>query len=91
MGDLSFLKFTFIGLGTFLIRPLKFFKKQAKMLSLVERFAERRDDRGLMIKRNLELRYLQFLAAQPVVETYNKQKLKKMYRKNEEILPSLEE
>lgn len=91
MGNLEFLNFNLVGLGNFLIRPLKFFRKQNKMLELVEKFVDRRDDRGLMIRRNLELRYSQFLATRPKVDNYNKEKLKKMYKTNEKALESLEE
>lgn len=80
MSVLSYMIFCLGGLGRFIIRPLKFFKKQEKMLALVERFKDRRDDRGLMIHRELLLRYEQFLAARPKAEEYNIYKRKQMFK-----------
>lgn len=80
MGKLSSVLFCLRGLGRFVIRPLKFFRKQEKMMELVERFGARRDDRGLMIKRELLKRYDQFQEVRPVVEEYNEKKRKKIFK-----------
>lgn len=80
MGKLSYVIFCLKGLGRFVIRPLKFFRKQDRMLGLVEEFGSRRDNRGLMIHRELLKRYEQFQEARPKVDEYNIYKRKRMFK-----------
>lgn len=80
MGSLSYTIFTLGGLGRFMIRPFKFFGKKQRMLKLVERFSGRRDNRGIMIKNELEKRYQQFEDASPKVEEFNIYKRKRMFK-----------
>lgn len=68
MHNLTHVVFNIHGLGRFLIRPLKFWSREAAMKKLIERFAERRDNRGLMIRKELETRYEQMQVLKPEVQ-----------------------
>lgn len=57
MYKLSNVVFYLHGLGRFLIRPLNFWKRKDKLEQLVEQFSSRRDERGIMIRKELEERY----------------------------------
>lgn len=80
MGTLSYTIFCLAGLGRFLIRPFKFYNKQERIKKLVERFQDRRDNRGIMIRKALEFRYQQFEAAKEKVDIYNQYKRKRMFK-----------
>jgi hypothetical protein len=57
MYEYSHVEFIIHGLGRFLIRPLKFFKRESTVIDLINRFDSRRDNRGIMIKKELEQRF----------------------------------
>lgn len=80
MGLLSATIFGLAGLGRWVIRPFKFYKKQKKMQELVERFQDRRDNRGIMIRKALEIRARQFEEAREKVDQYNSYKRKRMFK-----------
>lgn len=80
MGNLSHTIFNLKGLGRFLIRPFKFLNKQKRMEKLVDRFKDRRDDRGIMIRNELEKRLQQFENAQLLVEDFNTYLKKRMFK-----------
>lgn len=80
MGALSYTIFCLTGLGRFIIRPLKFYVKFKKMEKLVERFRDRRDNRGIMIRKELELRLQQFQEAKEKVDQFNIYKRKRMFK-----------
>lgn len=80
MHGISHVIFTITGLGRFIIRPLKFWSRKKKLKILVDDFASRRDNRGLMINREVEIRYQQMETIEPEVQKLYDYKKKQMYR-----------
>lgn len=82
MFNLSYVIFNFSGLGRFVVRPITFSKRSWKLLTLIEKFKSRKDDRGIAIKIELEKRYSQFKALTPAVQDYFDYRQKQMYKNN---------
>lgn len=80
MGSISYTIFNLMGLGRFLIRPFKFFNKKKRVEKLVDKFKDRRDDRGIMIRNELQKRLQQFENAQSLVEDFNTYLRKRMFK-----------
>ena len=80
MFSVSYVVFYLSGLGRFIIRPIKFRAKRKKLNDLVEKFAERRDDRGIMIRNELEKRLFEYDQASPDVESLFEYNQKRMYK-----------
>lgn len=71
MHNLEHVIFNVTGLGRFIIKPLSFFKRECKLFDLVHEYKTRKDNRGLMIRRELESRYERFRNIKPEVENYH--------------------
>lgn len=71
MHNLQYVIFYLHGLGRILIRPLKFWRRKERLKETLDSFATRRDDRGIMIRKELELRYSNMENLDPYVKEYN--------------------
>ena len=81
MFNISHVIYNIHGLGRFILRPLKFYKKKKNLQKLIEKFSDRRDDRGIMIRNELIKRYDYFENATPTVDAFNDHIKKKMFKK----------
>ncbi len=79
MYSLSHVIFNISGLGRFIIRPFKFWKREKGLGKLIEAFKERRDNRGIVIKNELEKRHQEMVAITPEVQKLYNYKKKQMY------------
>jgi hypothetical protein len=68
MHTISYIIFTITGLGRFVIRPKKFWKRKERLEKLISDFRARRDNRGLMINREIDKRYQEMMAIEPEVQ-----------------------
>ena len=80
MFDISYVLFYLSGLGRFILKPLRFYRKKKRLKVLVDKFEERKDDRGLMIKRELIQRYAYFEKATTDVDDLDLYIRKRMYK-----------
>lgn len=80
MFKISHVIFYLSGLGRLVVRPLKFYRKKERMKNLLERFDTRKDDRGLMIKRELNQRCEYFENATKDVDDFNLYIRQRMYK-----------
>ncbi len=81
MFSISYVLFYLSGLGKFIIKPLSFYSKKKKLKQLVDKFEHRRDDRGIMIKNELNKRMQYFDDATIDVDNLNDYIRKRMYKK----------
>lgn len=79
MFDLSHTIFNNSGLGRFIIKPIPFYKRELLLMDLVEKFKERGDDRGIMIRKELERRLENFQKLKPEVERLQDYIIKQRY------------
>lgn len=79
MFDLSHTIFNNSGLGRFIIKPIPFYKRELLLMDLVEKFKERGDDRGIMIRKELERRLENFQKLKPEVEFLQDYIIKQRY------------
>ena len=79
MYDISHVIFNNTGLGRFIIKPIPFFKRELLLMDLVEKFRDRKDDRGIMIRKELEKRLADFQKIKPEVEVLHDYKIKQRY------------
>lgn len=70
------------GLGRFILRPLKFYKKKKNLKILIEKFSNRRDDRGIMIRNELLKRYSDFENITITVDDFNNHIKRKMFKQS---------
>lgn len=80
MFSVSYVVFYLSGLGRFIVRPIKFRAKRKKLKDLVEKFSDRRDDRGIMIRNELEKRLFEYDQASSDVENLFEYNQKRMYK-----------
>ncbi len=79
MYDLSHVIFNNTGLGRFIIKPIPFFKRELLLMDLVEKFKDRGDERGIMIRKELEKRLENFQKLKPEVEVLHDYRIKQRY------------
>lgn len=79
MYDLSHVIFNDTGLGRFIIKPIPFFKRELLLMDLVEKFKDRKDDRGIMIRKELEKRLENFKKLKSEVEVLHDYRIKQRY------------
>lgn len=79
MFDLSHVIINNSGLGRFIIKPIPFLKRELLLMDLVEKFNDRGDDRGIMIRKELERRLENFQKIKPEVENLQDYIIKQRY------------
>lgn len=85
MHTFSYIIFIFGGLGRFIIRPFKFWKREKSLERLVNDFESRRDNRGIMIRKELEERYQCMQNAKEEVQKYYELRKLRMYGTKENL------
>jgi len=70
----------FSGLGRFVIRPKIFYDRIKGLQYLIEKFSLRKDNRGIMIRKELESRLENFAAAYDEVELLSKKRYGRTYK-----------
>lgn len=78
MYSFSHVIYTLSGLGRLIIRPFKFWRRVKGMDKLLADFKDRRDNRGIMIRKELEKRQQQMSDIAPEVQKlfeHTKQKM----------------
>ena len=85
MHSMSYVKFTLHGLGKFVIRPLKFWRRLNKLRTILGDFGVRRDNRGIMIRKELEIRAQQMEELGPEVQKYFEFRQKQMYGSKKDL------
>lgn len=78
MHTLSYVVFFISGLGRFRLRPKKFFERLGKMKELINKFGDRRDNRGIVIRGQLQERMKEFEDIEEEVERLRKLKNKEI-------------
>lgn len=93
MFDITHVIYNIHGLGRFILRPLKFYSKKKNLKKLLDKFADRRDNRGIMIRNELIKRYESFEKATLEVDFFNEHIKKRMFKKlrHEQTENNLEE
>lgn len=79
MFDLSHTIFNNSGLGRFIIKPIPYFKRELFLMDLVEEFKDRKDNRGIMIRLELERRLENFKKLKDEVEILHDYRIKQRY------------
>lgn len=79
MYELNFPIINNTGLGRFIIKPIPFYKRELLLMDLVDKFKDRSDDRGIMIRKELEKRLENFQKIKPEVEILQDYRIKQRY------------
>jgi hypothetical protein len=83
MHNLTHVVFSLTGLGRFILRPMKFWKRKVGLEKLLESFGERRDNRGITIRQEIKKRYDQMVTLEPEVDKLYQYRKQQMYGNKE--------
>lgn len=78
MAEVSHTHFN-IGFGKIVIKPLVFFRRELKLGDVLSEYKTRRDDRGIMIRLELQKRYDNLRRAKGMVEEFHSKIIKSRY------------
>jgi len=78
MAEVSYTHFN-LGFGKIVIKPLIFFRRELRLGDILSEYTSRRDDRGIMIRMELQRRYDNFRRAKEMIEEFHNKIIKSRY------------